>query len=258
MHAEPMLLPAATWRAFGQPGDMDLDFRTRDRSALVSRLLAACRQGADMTEAEDLAWGLSLGARIGALAEILARTQEADTLPVDLACRHCRQAFEVLLSLAGIGEMGREAMDARVDIQLDSGERLALRRPTGADQRRWLADPALDEAALLTDLLLEGAEELSGLQAELLPRVAEAMAEVDLLPAFSVRTACPHCGQEDDLPLDLEGLLLTHLAGQARRLTREVHRLASRYGWREADILAMPAHRRSAYLNLLDQEAGWP
>jgi hypothetical protein len=254
MRAEPMPHPAATWRAFGQPGDLDLDFRAKDRPALVSRLLVACRQGGDVAEAEERAWGLSLGARIGALAEILSRTQEADTLPVELACRHCRQAFEVFLSLDDIGEMGRQAMDSQVELQLDGGERLVLRRPTGADQRRWLADPELDEAALLTDLLLE---RVDGVQPGLLLRVAEAMAEVDLLPAFSINSACPHCGQEDNLPVDLEGLLLARLAGQARRLTREVHRLASRYGWREADILSMPAHRRAAYLDLLDQEAGW-
>jgi hypothetical protein len=32
----------------------------------------------------------------------------------------------------------------------------------------------------------------------------------------------------------------------------EVHKLASAYGWREADILAMSATRRSMYLNIIN------
>ncbi|MEW5787792.1 MAG: hypothetical protein AB1899_08050 [Pseudomonadota bacterium] len=245
-----------TWRAFGSPGDLDLDFHSADRPVLVSRVLATCRSGCDPAEALEQAWSLSLGARIGALAEILARTGEEDALVVPLTCPRCAEPFEVRLSLAAIGELGREARGPRVEVRLADGPRLALRRPTGADQRRWLADPDLEEADVLNDLLLEG--DMPAQAPGLLARVAEAMAEADLLPAFAVHSACPHCGHADDLPLDLEGLLLARLAGQARRLIRAVHRLASRYGWREADILALPGHRRAAYLDLLDQEGTWP
>ena len=41
------------------------------------------------------------------------------------------------------------------------------------------------------------------------------------------------------------------LATQAKRLLREVHFLARAYGWREADILAMSARRRQAYLEMV-------
>jgi hypothetical protein len=36
-------------------------------------------------------------------------------------------------------------------------------------------------------------------------------------------------------------------------MVREVHRMASAYGWREADILAMSAFRRQRYLELIGE-----
>ncbi|HEX2516118.1 MAG TPA: phage baseplate protein, partial [Chloroflexota bacterium] len=38
---------------------------------------------------------------------------------------------------------------------------------------------------------------------------------------------------------------------RARRLLREVHTLARAYGWREAEILALPGRRRQTYLDLV-------
>jgi hypothetical protein len=37
----------------------------------------------------------------------------------------------------------------------------------------------------------------------------------------------------------------------ARRLLREIHVLASAYGWRESEILTLSAARRRAYLELV-------
>lgn len=83
------------------------------------------------------------------------------------------------------------------------------------------------------------------------------MQTADLLTAFQVACVCPHRGHADDLALDLEGALLARLQRQAQLLTLDVHRLASRYGWTEPQILEMPPHRRGAYLRLLEQEAVW-
>ncbi len=63
--------------------------------------------------------------------------------------------------------------------------------------------------------------------------------------------SCPACGHGWLTPLDAPGYLWREIETQARRLLHEVHALASAYGWREADILAMTARRRWAYLEML-------
>jgi hypothetical protein len=49
---------------------------------------------------------------------------------------------------------------------------------------------------------------------------------------------------------DIGRYLWEELRAQAVRLLHEVHTLARFYGWREADILALSAARRHAYLEL--------
>ena len=263
MHARPATPRAPSpdsafraWRPFGRASDLDLNFRTRDRPLLVTRLLAACGEAED--DGETRAWSMTLSGRIGALAAILALSGERAFLAVQPRCPACGKAFEVELALADIAELGRAA-EAIPVVEVPGDRPLRLRRPTGADQRRWrdaaLAEGGAAEAAMLADLLEGGA---SAADSALAARVGAVMEQEDLLAAFSIQFACPHCGAGGDLPLDLEGLLLQALEAISHGLVDQVHRLASRYGWRETDILAMPAHRRQAYLGLLDQEAGWP
>jgi hypothetical protein len=62
--------------------------------------------------------------------------------------------------------------------------------------------------------------------------------------------ACPHCAHVFDAGFDIGSFLLEELGTWADRLLREVHQLASVYGWSERDILEMSAWRRQAYLRL--------
>ena len=51
--------------------------------------------------------------------------------------------------------------------------------------------------------------------------------------------------------LEIAGFFWAELSTQARRLLGEVHTIASAYGWREAEILALSARRRHYYLELI-------
>jgi hypothetical protein len=77
------------------------------------------------------------------------------------------------------------------------------------------------------------------------------MEDFDPLVSFRVNTQCPHCGYAIDTPLDLEALALDQLHRTQRAFLRDVHQLATRYGWSEADTLAVPAWRRAHYLRLI-------
>jgi hypothetical protein len=53
-----------------------------------------------------------------------------------------------------------------------------------------------------------------------------------------------------DVLFDIVSFFWAEIGAWAQRLLREVHALASAYGWREADILALSAWRRRQYLDL--------
>lgn len=258
MQSQPM---DARWRAFGRAGDLDLDFQARDRAALVTQLLARCRQAAS-ADVESACWQLSLAARIASLATIVRLTQlelprATEALPLQAQCLGCGEAFEIELSLSAISDLGFEAeRTPLIEIELEDAQDIVLRRPTGADQRRWQAEPPATDATMFAELLVSGPP--LELLSDRLKRIAAAMQTADLLSAFQVSYVCPHCDHADDLALDLEGALLARLQCQTQQLTQDVHRLASRYGWTEAQILELPPHRRAAYLRLLDQETEWP
>lgn len=243
-----------SWRVFGQAEDLDIDFTRASRNAVVSHVLETC--GAD-SDPESL----PLGARIGALAEILGLTRSATALQIDVWCSvpACGETYQVDLPLDSIVDLASEAMHRPiVEVPMDDGTPLRLRRPTGEHQRLWqtrrFASMADAELALLQSLLVdsERAAELDEPQVALIDR---SMEELDPLPCFGVVSRCPECGDEGDHLLDLEAWLLARLQRLQRSLLAEVHRFAERYGWTEAQTLRIPAWRRQAYLELIEKQA---
>jgi hypothetical protein len=77
------------------------------------------------------------------------------------------------------------------------------------------------------------------------------MAECDPQAEVLLDLACPACDHRWPLLFDATAYLWAEIAVHARRLLREVHLLARAYGWREADVLALSAARRSYYLDLV-------
>lgn len=77
------------------------------------------------------------------------------------------------------------------------------------------------------------------------------MAEVDPQADVLLALTCPQCGHRWQAGFDIGAYFWCEIDAWAQRTLREVHILASRYGWREMDILAMSARRRQCYLNLV-------
>ena len=63
--------------------------------------------------------------------------------------------------------------------------------------------------------------------------------------------SCPDCGHCWDVPFDIVSYFWGELHVWAQRVLREVHTLASAYGWREADILGLSPLRRELYLQMV-------
>jgi len=231
---------------FGAASDLDLDFAA-PRPQLVSALLAGSGDAGDWR-------ARSVGERIAALLRFYRTHRETNELELAARCRRaeCGETFGFALPIDELA--AQPLMPERIRVTLPDGRAVTLRRPLGVDLERWrAARPATREEAariMLADLVVEGRAEPEDEAA-----IAQAMSAADPLTALTVAAACPACGCEQSVAVDLEGLALAHFARSRQALLRDIHELASHYGWTEAQILAVPPARRAAYLALIEGEA---
>jgi hypothetical protein len=130
---------------------------------------------------------------------------------------------------------------------VNSHDLLAAERCAGVEEaRRLLAGRCLLEARR-GDLPVAEAD----LSEEDLQALASGLAEADPGAELLLELRCPACGHAWDELLDPASFFWAELDVQARRLLREVHALASAYGWREADVLALSPRRRRLYLEMV-------
>jgi hypothetical protein len=87
--------------------------------------------------------------------------------------------------------------------------------------------------------------------AHLVEAVVASMAEHDPQADTRLALTCPGCDHGWQVPFDIVSFFWSELQTWAMRLLQEVHLLASTYGWREADILAMSPVRRQLYLRMI-------
>ncbi len=87
---------------------------------------------------------------------------------------------------------------------------------------------------------------------EVVAAIARRMAEADPRAEVQLALACPACQHGWEAPLDIVSYFWSEIHGWATRMLRGIHSLATAYGWREADILALSPWRRQAYLDLIE------
>jgi hypothetical protein len=80
-------------------------------------------------------------------------------------------------------------------------------------------------------------------------RLGERMEELDPLAELPLAITCEHCGYGWLALFDVGVFLWQDVAQAAQHLLDEVHALATAYGWREPEILALSAARRSYYID---------
>ncbi|MCL2161444.1 MAG: hypothetical protein FWH56_06105 [Betaproteobacteria bacterium] len=168
-------------------------------------------------------------------------------------CGDCGQPFDLYLDPRQLPV--KAAGEGFPFVELDLGEdRLRLRLPNGADQER-IAGLDGDEAAtlLLSACLLSvnGKAVPAGyadrLDADALQRIEEALDEVSPYVGTVLATACPECGQPQQVEID------PYSAVRHETLFQEVHMLASAYHWSEREILSLSRERRRLYLRLIER-----
>ncbi len=147
-----------------------------------------------------------------------------------------------------------EPENSATSFQIDAYE-LTYRLPTAIDLAA-LRDISHAQEQLLAACLLAARHKGQSIAASDLPpavlqALAEHMGQAEPLADLSLATTCPACSHNWQILFDIVSYFWGEINAWSLRLMREVHSLASAYGWREADILAMSAWRRQRYLELI-------
>jgi hypothetical protein len=218
----------------------------------VRRALLLLGAAEPHTPADELA-ALSIGRRDARLLR-LRECVFGGRLEAVTSCATCGERLELAF---GVGELLR-SVDAEPGpeeappLELEAaGYHVRFRLPTSAD----LVAVAEAGATAPVALLERCVEEVEGTEAELPPELADAlasrMAEADPGADLELALTCPACAGRWTAPFDIVAYFWAEIEVWARRTLREVHRLASAYGWSEPAILALSPQRRQAYLELL-------
>jgi hypothetical protein len=238
-------------RGFGQTlGDIAVDPLATPRPLAAARVLAACldADGRRPEQDELMAWTVSRRLQ-GLLAVTIATRGDHWVLTARCSGRVCGAPMDLPLSLGGFR---RESDPTSISCTLPGGRTLDIAVPTGADQLAWLAAGDTGAGALvdrLVTLPLGVAEIAPGW----LESIEAALERADPLTTLEIETACPECGAETSVPLDLEASCLALLAAEHPRLLDDIHALATAYHWSEAEIMAIPPERRRQYLARIDR-----
>jgi hypothetical protein len=99
---------------------------------------------------------------------------------------------------------------------------------------------------------LNGADiALERLPETLVAALSERMAQLDPQGDIQLALTCPACEHSWISPIDIVSFLWSEIESWAVRMLGDVHAIASTYGWREEDILALDPWRRQVYLELI-------
>jgi hypothetical protein len=164
-------------------------------------------------------------------------------------------------------ELTFNATDIRATTQVNSTDSYALsedewqvhfRLPNSLDMLAIAneQEPEAIRQALYERCILHAEQNGVAVSVDRLPEqavnaVAAHMAQVDPQAEVQLALTCPTCAYQWQANFDIVRFLWSELDAWAIRTLRAVHSLASAYGWREADILAMSPWRRQLYLELV-------
>jgi hypothetical protein len=201
---------------------------------------------------------LSVGRRDGRLLTLREWAFGPDLAAV-LSCPRCGERLDLSFRTS----------DVRVESEAESAESWSLEvagyklrcralnsldliavadRPDPTAARRQLLERCLSE------IVGEGAPvAVEQLPEEVIDAVVERIAKADPQADVQIALSCPQCRHCWQASFDIGPFFWSEIHVWAQRTLHDVHTLASAYGWREADILAMSPWRRQFYINWISR-----
>jgi len=198
---------------------------------------------------------LPLGARDRCLLALREETFGSEINGV-AHCPECGETVETQFTVADIrlpaGEGGETLV---VDC---GGYAVRFHLPTSEDllSLQLAGVAAEDDRRVLERCVFAAARDGQPITAGQLPEevrdaVVESMAASDPQAQVEISLDCPACGRSWLEMFDIESFFWNELQPWAARMLREIHELASAYGWSQREILALSPLRRGIYLNLI-------
>ncbi|HEX8227698.1 MAG TPA: phage baseplate protein [Chloroflexia bacterium] len=184
-------------------------------------------------------------------------------------CPRCGERLELDFSVSDIRAPGADEEQPPQELLLDSeGYEVRFRLPDSRDllaladegppEQEGEGDAHLGEAQrfVLARCVAAATHNGEDVPAGDLPRsvieaVAACMAQADPQGSVRLDLECVACGHKWDIGFDIVSFFWAEIHAWAYRLLREIHVLATAYGWHEADILAMHPARRELYLQMV-------
>lgn len=199
---------------------------------------------------------LSIGVRDARLLRLRERTFGTQLKSV-AACPQCSERLEFDFSIGQIAMDAENEEQRRLSMSV-GGYEVQFRLPHSLDLLAIAPGAGLDRAErfllarCLLSVRLHGVEkDFDDLPAEVIEAVLSEMARNDPQADIQLALTCPGCGHAWQLTFDIVSFFWSELNAWAQRILREVHTLASAYGWREEEILALSAWRRQVYLGII-------
>ncbi|MGW8392265.1 T4 family baseplate hub assembly chaperone [Pseudoduganella sp. HUAS MS19] len=172
-------------------------------------------------------------------------------------CPQCGEQLELAFSHADLPQQ-RSADDEPHQLEVD-GYALRFRCVNSDDLAALCAGIAGQSAPrleLLGRCVLEAWQadtqvRVDRLPAHVLDAVEARMAQADAGADLRIAVECPACGHRWQALFDIVSFFWDEIESWACRLLREVHALASAYGWSESEILGLSPFRRRCYLEMV-------
>ena len=178
----------------------------------------------------------------------LLRSAVGERVPACADCPGCEVMLDVPVDVAAVTALPVHEPGERLSVLVD-GIEVPFRLPTTADLIALRGRPPHQaRSALLASCL--GLERGKPAAPETVAAVEAAMEQAAPAGAVDLLVRCPGCGLDSILPLDIPALVWTEIEAQASALLRDVHTLATSYGWAETDVLDLSPRRRAMYLAL--------
>ena len=202
----------------------------------------------------------SLGSRNAAVLQLRARLLGASQ-PLRSSCTACGATVEFTVDCAALARDLAPPADVHGEHHLETeGWHVAFRLPLSADLRAASAHGSDRDAFVRTlwqrcvvrcersDQLPCDADALPATVTETLSKRMEAL-EPGATVEFDL--TCPECDTRWTARMDCGAVVWSEVQACAERLLLDVDALARTYGWSEAEVLALGATRRAAYLQLI-------
>jgi hypothetical protein len=216
----------------------------------LDRALAVLRLAGERGTVDPAEWPIAVRDR-----RLIALHRQAfgDKLACLIDCPDCGERQEFDLSAGALGDSIGDAPEPealagegwQVSLRpLDSRDLAAAARAGDLDS----AVEALAERAVAAVVVPSGAAGLADLPIAAREAVVARVGEREAAADLAIELRCPACDHVWTTGLDIGEHLWAQIDQHSARLLGEVAALAERFGWSEAEILALPPSRRRSYL----------